>query len=119
MNDTSNNTGMSNTATTLMSLALGAVVGAGIALLLAPDSGKRTRQRLLYTARRWSDKAGHTIDQARDTVTDLGTDARSAVKAGQETFMKDRAARETRSENRMSHAGDTAPAMMAAKSSND
>jgi gas vesicle protein len=108
MNDTSDTRGTSKTGPTLMGLAVGAVVGAGLALLLAPDSGKRTRERLASTARRWSKNTRHTLDNARQTVTDLGTDAKSAVKAGQDTFLNDRAARELRSEDRMSHAGDNA-----------
>jgi gas vesicle protein len=106
MNDTSNTRGSSNTGSTLMGFALGAVVGAGLALLLAPDSGKKTRDRLASTARRWSKSAGDTIDQARDKVTELGADAKSAVKAGQDAFLHDLAARESRSERRMTAAGD-------------
>ena len=109
MNDAPDTRGTSNTGMTLMGFALGAVVGAGLALLLAPDSGKRTRQRLASTARRWSENAGHTIDQARDTVAELGADAKSAIKAGQDAFLHDRATRESRSERRTSPAGDTAP----------
>jgi gas vesicle protein len=106
MSDASNNSGTSNTGSTLMGFALGAVVGAGIALLLAPDSGKQTRQRLASTARRWSKSAGNTFNQARDTVAELGTDAKSAIQAGQEAFLNDRVARESRSERQMSDRGD-------------
>ena len=119
MNDASNTPGTSNTASNLMSLALGAVVGAGIALLLAPESGKRTRQRLASTARRWTNAAGHAMDQARDTASELGADAKSAIKAGQDAFTRDRAARETRSEHRTSHSNDPAPGLLAAKSSQE
>jgi gas vesicle protein len=106
MNDVSNST--SNPGSTLMGFALGAVIGAGLALLLAPDSGKMTRQRLAHTARRWSKSAGNTFNQARETMTELGTDAKSAIKVGQEAFLHDRAARGSSSERRMSHAGDAA-----------
>jgi gas vesicle protein len=106
MNDASRTDSTSNTGSTLMGFALGAVIGAGIALLLAPESGKQTRQRLASTARRWGKGAGETIDRARDTVAELGTDAKSAIKAGKDAFLNDRATRESRSERRMSHAGD-------------
>jgi gas vesicle protein len=109
MNDAPDTHGTSNVGMTLMGFALGAVVGAGIALLMAPASGKRTRQRLASTARRWSENAGDTIDQARNTVSELGTDAKSALKAGQDAFLHDRATRESRAERRMHHAGDGAP----------
>jgi gas vesicle protein len=107
MNDAPDNRGGSNAGMTLMGFALGAVVGAGLALLLAPESGKKTRQRLTSTARRWTESAEHTIDQARDTVAELGTDARSAVKAGQEAFRHDRATRESRSERRAAHRNES------------
>ena len=119
MNDIPDTRGASSTGLTLMGFALGAVVGAGLALLLAPDSGKRTRQRLASTARRWSENAEHTIDQARDTVADLGTDAKFAIKAGQEAFAHDRTTRESRSDRRMSHAGAPAPGPDAMRPAND
>ncbi|HEY8484921.1 MAG TPA: YtxH domain-containing protein [Longimicrobiales bacterium] len=56
-------------------LALGAVLGAGVALLLAPESGRRTRRRL------WKAVAG-----ARENVSerwdDLSEEIRSAVESG-------------------------------------
>ena len=97
MNDESNTRGTSNTGLTLMGFALGAAVGAGLALLMAPDTGKNTRKNLASTARRWSKGAGHAIDQARDAVSELGTDAKSALQAGQDSFQHDRATRESRS----------------------
>lgn len=109
MSDASDSRGTSNAGSTLLGFALGAVVGAGLALLLAPDSGKRTRERLTSTARRWGERAGQTLDQARDTVADLGTDAKSALKAGQDAFLHDRATRGSHAERRPSRAGSTAP----------
>ncbi len=119
MNDTSQTRGTLNAGSTLMGFAIGAAVGAGLALLLAPDSGKNTRQRLASTARRLSTSAGDTIDQARDVVAELGTDAKSAIKAGQDAFLHDRATRESRSERRMSPAGDAAPGHNAMKRSGE
>ena len=119
MNDAPHDHGTSNTGSTLIGFALGAVVGAGLALLLAPDSGKQTRQRLATTARRWSKNAGDTFDQARDTVTELGTDAKAAIQAGQNAFLQDRAARESRSERRMPHAVDAASGLNSVKGSSE
>lgn len=119
MNDAPDTRSNSSTGLTLMGFALGAVVGAGLALLLAPASGRRTRQRLATTARRWSESAGHTLDQARDTVTDLGADAKSAVRAGQDAFLHDRATRESRAERRTSHEGDAAPVHDAGSRNNE
>jgi len=96
MNEQHNST--SGTGLALMGFALGAAVGAGLALLMAPDSGKNTRKNLASTAQRWSKGAEHVIDQARDAVSELGTDAKSAIQAGQDSFQHDRATRESRSE---------------------
>jgi len=112
MNDTANTGGTSNSGSILVGFALGAVVGAGLALLLAPESGKKTRERLASTAKRWSKDAGHTLEDARDRMAELGTDAKSAIKAGQDAFLQDRAAREPRSERRTSDS--TAPGLNAA-----
>lgn len=58
-------------------LVLGAVIGAGVALLAAPQSGKRTRRRLL-----------RAVDGAREGAGDrwdaLGDDIRSAVRTGRD-----------------------------------
>ena len=119
MNDNSNTRGSSNTAMTLMGFAVGAAVGAGLALLLAPDSGKSTRERLVSKARDLSKSAGHSIDQARDTMEELGSDAKSAIKAGQESFLHDRATRESRSERTASHSDDAPHGHVSAKRSSD
>lgn len=108
MNDASNSQGTSNTGTTIVAFALGAVVGAGLALLLAPESGQKTRERLASTAKRWSKDAGDAIQQARGTVAGLGEDAKSALRAGQDAFAQDRVTREARNE-RWANAGGAAP----------
>lgn len=108
MNDGLNSSGSSNLGATLFGFALGAVVGAGLALLLAPESGKKTRERLASTAQRLGKSAGETFDQARETVAEFGSDAKSAIKAGQEAFSQELGTRESRSERRLSQAGDAA-----------
>jgi gas vesicle protein len=69
-----------------MGFVLGAVIGAGIALLLAPGTGKETRQRLADAGRRWGGAARSKFDQVRDTANDLKQDAKSALEAGREAF---------------------------------
>jgi gas vesicle protein len=108
MNEDSNPRGSSNTGVALMGFALGAVVGAGLALLLAPESGKKTRERLASSARRWSKDAGDTVIAARESVSALGSDAKSAIKAGQDAFLQDLAGRDSRSDRR-THSSDAAP----------
>ncbi|HSQ59205.1 MAG TPA: YtxH domain-containing protein [Acidobacteriota bacterium] len=109
MNDTTQHGGSSNTGAVLMGFALGAVVGAGLGILLAPDSGKRTRERLASTARRFGRDAGEAIEHAREAAVEFGADAKSALKAGQEAFRHDLATRETRSENRLAGGAGGAP----------
>jgi len=74
----------------LTGFMIGAIVGAGVALLLAPDSGKRTRQRLGATAQKLTHAAGEKIDAAKSVVSELGSDAKAAIQAGKETFTEGR-----------------------------
>lgn len=73
----------------LAGIALGAVVGAGIALLFAPHSGRSTRRRIARTGRHVADRGHDTWDgiarefrhlarmgrQRRDDATDALADA--------------------------------------------
>jgi len=84
-------------ASVAMGFVLGALVGAGVALLLAPQSGKDTRQQLADTGRRLGNAARSKLDQTRDTVNDLKQDAKAALAAGRETFERDQSSREPHS----------------------
>ena len=79
---------------------LGALVGAGIALLLAPGTGKETRRRLTDAGRRWSVAARSKFEQARDTANDLKRDAKSALEAGREAFERGQTSHEPRPASR-------------------
>jgi gas vesicle protein len=57
----------------------GLVIGAGAALLLAPQSGLETRQALGRKARRARDAAGRKANDMRDSVTDTFEEARQRV----------------------------------------
>lgn len=63
----------------VVAMALGAIVGAGIALLMAPHSGKRTRRRLMHAVSGVTENAGDRWD-------DLSDDLRSAISAGRRRF---------------------------------
>jgi gas vesicle protein len=56
------------TRTFLAGLALGALVGAGVALLLAPRSGEETRHAVSRRAKRVARDARDRYDEMRDTV---------------------------------------------------
>ncbi|UCC25405.1 MAG: YtxH domain-containing protein [Gemmatimonadales bacterium] len=51
-------------------LALGAILGAGVALLTAPEKGKKTRRRLVKAARDARDTAQDRFEYISDEVRD-------------------------------------------------
>jgi gas vesicle protein len=56
-------------------MALGALVGAGVALLMAPQSGRRTRRQIVRTAEDWGESAGERLQDATDEVRRVAEDA--------------------------------------------
>ena len=79
------------------SFAVGALVGVGLALLLAPAAGRDTRQRLGQGARRIGTGArgafGRTrgvLDRTRETIRGFKNDAKSAMDAGRDTYERTR-----------------------------
>jgi gas vesicle protein len=81
---------VANGATTMTKFMLGAVVGAGIALLLAPANGRETRSRVGTTVKRWGEGARHVIGKARDRFSDTQEDVKSAISAGRDEYMRSR-----------------------------
>lgn len=61
------------------SFLLGAAIGAGIALLLAPQSGEETRRDLKLRARKVTDAARDAADDLTDTVVDRYAKAKRSV----------------------------------------
>ncbi len=104
VNGTSGSTGTS----VVIGLVLGALVGAGVALLFAPGSGRETRKRLADTGRHLGGAALDKLDQARDTVEDLKQDAKSALEAGREAFENGQKSHEPRPESRTEPKGQRA-----------
>ncbi len=62
----------------LSGVACGAVIGAGVALLMAPDSGRKTRRKIHRAA-----------DDLRDTAYDRWDDLTDDVKARVEEALKE------------------------------
>jgi gas vesicle protein len=58
---------------------IGAVLGAGIALLLAPATGEETRRRLGETARRLRDNTGEALDNVRERFRGVSEEARETM----------------------------------------
>jgi gas vesicle protein len=83
----------------------GAAIGAGLALLYAPRSGRQVRDELRAGVTRMRDRAEDAVRQAQGTVTDridgVRTDVRGRIDAAREAFDAGRqAARDTRTRPR-------------------
>lgn len=83
----------------------GAAIGAGLALLYAPRSGRQTRDELLSGVTRMRDRAEEAVRHAQGTVTEridgVRTDVRGRIDAAREAFDAGRqAARDTRTRTR-------------------
>lgn len=75
------NEGTSNTSAVLLALLGGAVIGAGIALLYAPQSGRRTRQKL-------KDLGEDAEEYARELLGDAEKGVEKAKRKGEEWLHK-------------------------------
>ncbi len=69
-----------NAVSFVSGLILGAVLGAGIALLTAPDSGHRTRRRIRRVATDAKDSAGDQLDDFAEDVKRRVDDAVNATR---------------------------------------
>jgi gas vesicle protein len=78
-NTMAHESGTSTTTSVALGFALGALVGAGVALLLAPRSGKETRKRLADAGERWGDAAKKQIEHAGEIAHDIKRNTQSAV----------------------------------------
>jgi gas vesicle protein len=86
-------------SSTLTAFLLGGIIGVGLALLYAPDSGYETRRRLREgydDAEDWAkDKMGDAkeriedgTDKVKDLLGDKKEDIRAAIDAGKEAYNK-------------------------------
>ncbi|MGO9014535.1 MAG: YtxH domain-containing protein [Dissulfurispiraceae bacterium] len=84
----------------LLSFLLGGMVGAGLALLLAPQSGPETRKKIMDIADDVKEKAGEYVAQAKEKVTSTVEKGKSfvdekksliaaAFEAGKEAYEKE------------------------------
>lgn len=98
-----------NTGKVIFAFLLGGLVGAGVALLLAPASGRETREKITDAANEAKNKIVELADLAKDKaseVTSLGKDRisgaksniRAAVEAGKEAFYRKKSELEKESE---------------------
>ena len=73
-------------------IVMGALVGAGIALLLAPATGRDARRKLGHTAKKIGGNANSVIGKVRQTIGGIMEDARASVDRGVDTFEQTRLA---------------------------
>lgn len=85
----------------LLSFLLGGLVGAGVALLLAPKSGEETRQRMRELAEEVKEKAEGYVEQTKGKVTTAVEKGKglyeekksvitSAIEAGKEAYEREK-----------------------------
>jgi gas vesicle protein len=93
MNERTGQTGNGNVNGMAMGFLCGALIGAGVALLMAPSSGAETRRRLGETARRLKrdvpNKARGLADQARSTLGAVKEGIQQGVQEGRSAFQRD------------------------------
>ena len=73
-------------------LVVGGFVGAGAALLLAPQSGQRTRRQIIRCSRKARNRTEKMVREAassvNDVIEDLGDKAADIVESGGEVAQK-------------------------------
>jgi gas vesicle protein len=88
-------------ASVALSFLLGGAMGACVALLLAPDNGRKTRERLrglagearertLDAAEDLRDRVEDAIDQGRGLLDEKKTTLTAAYQAGRDAFQRER-----------------------------
>ena len=75
----------------LAALAIGALAGAGIALLYAPRSGKETRKLIADKGRALKGQAQDAITDAQNFIEGKKTELAAAVEAGQDAMREEQA----------------------------
>jgi gas vesicle protein len=75
----------------MAAFAIGAAVGAAVAILYAPYSGRESREYLAHRARDLKDKAGETLHDAREIIKDKKAEILAAFEAGREAMREEKA----------------------------
>lgn len=83
---------MTRTNDAVTGFLCGAVLGAGVALLLAPASGRETRKKIGQTARRLGEQANGKLAHVKETVahraSELKGDVQEAIETGRAAASK-------------------------------
>jgi gas vesicle protein len=73
-----------------LSFLLGGVVGAALALLLAPQSGRETRTRIKDFAEGVKEKVTSSVEKGKELFEEKKTAITKAVEAGKEAYEKEK-----------------------------
>jgi len=74
----------------LVPFLVGGVVGAGIALLLAPKSGKELRKDIKDIAAKTRDKVTETIEDGKHLYDESRIAVKEAIDAGKQAFVEEK-----------------------------
>jgi gas vesicle protein len=80
----------SGAATVVVAFVLGALTGAAVALLVAPQTGEETRRLIAEKAREGRDKAGEAARQGRELWNRQRETLTSAFDRGREAYQQAR-----------------------------
>ena len=72
----------------VIGLTFGTLLGAAAALLLAPQSGTKTRRQIRRTAEEWTDVASDKLQVAGDKLQEASDDARQLASDAREMAEK-------------------------------
>jgi gas vesicle protein len=75
-----------NSGDNIVSFLLGGVVGAAVALLLAPCSGEETRRRLGSWLEENRDKTKEFLEKERETILSKKSQVQAAWEAGKKAY---------------------------------
>lgn len=89
-----NNDSGSHVSSILSALAIGALVGAGLALLFAPQSGRDTRDQIAERGREMKDRADQALADAKNVLNGKKNEIAAAVEAAK-TAMRDERSRQS------------------------
>ncbi len=80
----------SNVGSILSALAIGALVGAGVALLFAPQSGVETRDQIAQRGREVKDRAEQALADAKTVLNNKKNEISVAVEAAKVAMRDER-----------------------------
>jgi gas vesicle protein len=76
----------SHQRSSLTIFAVGALIGAGIALLYAPQSGKDTRKLLAKKAKALKDKTQDAVENVQEFIHDRKADLAAVIDSGKDAI---------------------------------